>query len=142
MLREEIREESDPRWRAILEARWRDRLEELTELSLAYHSAEAHASGDLADKHARRLLRHAVAARQRLADTEEALGRLSAGSFGRCERCRAPIPLLLLAAAPENRYCEDCATAAATGIVAAGVRPGTDRATRLRPHRHTVAGRR
>ena len=28
-----------PRWRAILEARWRDRLQEVTELSLAYHVA-------------------------------------------------------------------------------------------------------
>ena len=30
-----------PRWRALLEARWQDRLRELTELSLAYHVAVA-----------------------------------------------------------------------------------------------------
>jgi RNA polymerase-binding transcription factor DksA len=111
--------ESDPRWRAVLEARWRDRLEELTELSLAYHSAAADAPGDVTDKHARRLLRRAVAARRRLADTEEALGRLATRDFGRCERCQARLPVLLLAAAPESRYCAECA-AASTGV-AAGV---------------------
>ena len=38
-----------PYWRALLEARWRARLQEVTELSLAYHSAEAlapHGGGD------------------------------------------------------------------------------------------------
>jgi DnaK suppressor protein len=148
MLREGIHAESDPRWRAILEARWRDRLEELTELSLAYHGAAADASGHAADKHARRLLRNAIAARQRLADTEEALGRLAAGSFGRCERCRAPIPLLLLAAAPETRYCADCAAAAATGSAATGSaatgtrHPGTDHAKQAGAYRRSMAGRR
>ena len=63
---------SAPRWRAILEARWRIRLQEVTELSIAYHTA---ASGDIEDRQARRLLCRAVAARQRLADTEDALGR-------------------------------------------------------------------
>ena len=48
-----------PRWRAILEARWRIRLQEVTELSMAYHGA---ASGGAEDGDARRLLRRAVAA--------------------------------------------------------------------------------
>lgn len=30
-----------PRWRALLEARWQARLQEVTELSLAYHGAAA-----------------------------------------------------------------------------------------------------
>ena len=30
-----------PRWRALLEMRWRARLQEVTELALAYHEAEA-----------------------------------------------------------------------------------------------------
>jgi DnaK suppressor protein len=146
MLREEDRGESDPRWRAILEARWRDRLEELTELSLAYHSA-ADAAGNVADKHARQVLRRAVAARRRLADTEEALGRLTAGHFGRCEQCQARIPLLLLTAAPESRYCTDCAapttTPTTTGKVATGVpRPGAGGRTQVRADRHLAAGRR
>ena len=94
-----------PRWRAILEARWRIRLQEVTELSMAYHGA---ASGGTEDGDARRLLRRAVAARQRLADTEDALGRVAAGVFGRCEQCGAPITETLLVAAPEARYCAGC----------------------------------
>jgi RNA polymerase-binding transcription factor DksA len=71
------------------------------------------------DRQARRLLRRAVAARQRLADTEEALGRVATGAFGRCEQCGAAIPEVLLAAAPESRYCPRCAATAA-GTVATG----------------------
>jgi RNA polymerase-binding transcription factor DksA len=97
---------SAARWRAILEARWRNRLQEVTELSMAYHTV---ASDSIEDRQARRLLRRAVAARQRLADTEDALGRVAAGSFGRCEQCGAAIPEVLLAAAPESRYCPRCA---------------------------------
>ena len=110
-----MRAESGPRWRAILEERWRTRLQEVTELSVAYHTAAADAAGGAEGKSARRFLRRAVAARQRLADTEEALDRLVAGNFGRCEQCAAPVPVVLLAAAPEARYCPRCAAAAAGG---------------------------
>ena len=94
-----------PRWRAILEVRWRIRLQEVTELSMAYHGA---ASGGSENGDARRLLRRAVTARQRLADTEDALGRVSAGVFGRCEQCGAQITETLLVTAPETRYCARC----------------------------------
>jgi RNA polymerase-binding transcription factor DksA len=113
---------SGPRWRAILEARWRVRLQEVTELSLAYHAATA---DGLDDRSARRLLRRAVAARQRLADTEDALRRVAAGSFGRCEQCGAPVSAVLLATAPESRYCARCAAGAVAGAAAAGSRPVT-----------------
>lgn len=111
---------SSPRWRAILEARWRIRLQEVTELSVAYHATAADAPGGIEDRRARRLLGQAVAARRRLADTEDALDRLSAGGYGRCEQCSAPIHEALLAAAPECRYCARCATAAPADAVAAG----------------------
>jgi DnaK suppressor protein len=110
MLREEHVADG-PRWRAILEAQWRDELQEVTELSLAYHGAVGDAP-DSADKQARRLVRRTVAARQRLADTEDALDRLAAGKFGECEQCGESIPADLLFAAPESRYCPDCAVAA------------------------------
>jgi RNA polymerase-binding transcription factor DksA len=111
---------SGPRWRAILEVRWRIRLQEVTELSLAYHTATMDSSDGIEDRHARQLLRRTVRARQRLADTEDALGRLTSGSFGRCEQCGALIPRALLATAPESRYCARCEASTAMGSVMAG----------------------
>ena len=100
-----------PRWRALLEARWQDGVREVTELSLAYHAAAASAPGAGAgagQPETEALLRRAVAARRRLADVEEALGRLAVGSFGRCESCGSAIPAGLLATVPETRYCPRC----------------------------------
>ena len=101
-----------PQWRALLEARWQARLEELTELSLAYHAgAEAIVDGGAAGpgrQKAQLLLRRAVAARRKLEDVEEALGRLVAGRYGRCEQCESAIPAGLLALIPETRYCPRC----------------------------------
>jgi RNA polymerase-binding transcription factor DksA len=106
-----------PRWRALLEARWQVRLRELTELSLAYHvavaalpaSASAAAVSEAAaSPETQALLRRTVTARRKLADVEEALSRLAAGAFGRCEQCGAQIPDGLLATVPEIRYCARC----------------------------------
>jgi RNA polymerase-binding transcription factor DksA len=99
-----------PHWRALLESHWRARLQEVTELSLAYHPAAAAAPDRLGgDPRARRLLGRAVTARRKLADIEEALGRLAAGEYGHCEQCGLPIGSTLLAAVPEARYCSPCA---------------------------------
>ena len=104
-------ERTIPQWRALLEARWEARLRELTELSLAYHAADAEGSGDSSrQREAQGLLRRAVGARRKLADLEEALGRLTAGGFGACELCGSAIPSGLLAAIPETRYCPRCDT--------------------------------
>jgi RNA polymerase-binding transcription factor DksA len=89
-------------WRALLEARWRARLQEITELSLAYHD-------EAGQRETQRLLRRTVATRRKLANVEEALGRLAAGTFGYCEQCAAQIPAGLLAIIPETRYCARCA---------------------------------
>jgi hypothetical protein len=115
-----------PRWRALLEARWQVRLRELTELSLAYHVAVAAPlaaaspvpaspvpaspvpASPEGQPEAQTLLRQTVTARRKLADVEEALSRLAAGEFGRCEQCGAQIPDGLLATAPEIRYCARC----------------------------------
>jgi RNA polymerase-binding transcription factor DksA len=118
-----MREESGLHWRAILEARWRIRLQEVTELSVAYH-ATADAAGGVEDRRARRLLRLATEARQRLADTEDALGRLVAGGFGLCEQCAAPIPAARLTTAPESRYCVRCVAGAGDGASAPGTVAG------------------
>jgi RNA polymerase-binding transcription factor DksA len=100
-----------PRWRRLLEARWQRRLAAVISLSLAYHDASD--TGRLAGRPAdtpqlRRLMREAVAARRALSDTEEALARLSAGRYGRCEQCGAAIPAAELTAEPETRYCAQC----------------------------------
>jgi DnaK suppressor protein len=103
-----------PRWRALLEMRWRARLQEVTELALAYHEAEAAAGrggGEdrLQVQRLLRLLRRTVISRRALADTEEALARLSAGRYGWCESCAGAIPARRLAATPETHYCARCA---------------------------------
>ncbi len=117
-----------PRWRALLEARWQARVREVTELSLAYHVAAAAVpggtgDGDEAHPEIRTLLRRAVAARRKLADTEEALGRLAAGRFGSCEQCGAQIPAGLLDAAPETRYCPRCAASCFDAAGPGRIRP-------------------
>jgi RNA polymerase-binding transcription factor DksA len=89
-------------------------VQEVTELSLAYHEAAAAAADDRApasgpaERKVRKLLRRTVAARRALADTEEALGRLATGRYGLCESCTGAIPARLLAGAPEARYCPRC----------------------------------
>ena len=101
-----------PAWHSLLEERWQQRLSTLTELALAYHDA-AEGCGGLpagAAETARlqRLLREATAARRALGETENALARLSDGSFGRCEQCSRSIPATELLAEPETRYCAEC----------------------------------
>lgn len=108
-----------PHWRALLEARWRARLQEVTELSLAYAASTPEGTStpnpastpDGADgcAKAQSLLHRAVAARQRLADVEDALSRLAEGTFGRCEQCGLAIGQQLLNVMPEARYCPRCA---------------------------------
>lgn len=113
-----------PYWRAALEDRWRAALQEVTELSVAYHGAAADGpdgsgTGPGHDG-IRLLLLRTIAARRKLADVDDALGRLTAGTFGRCEQCGSPIGDGLLAAVPETRYCPRCATGAGPSPVPAG----------------------
>jgi RNA polymerase-binding transcription factor DksA len=104
-----------PGWRLLLEHRWRERLAAVTELSLAYHDAadrmpycgEDSISAQSRERH--RLMRRAVAARQALTDTQDALARLSAGRFGHCEQCAIMIDAARLGRNPEERYCAHCA---------------------------------
>ena len=110
-----------PYWRALLETRWRARLREVTELSLAYHAAAAAPGGrGGAGQEARQLLLRTIAVRRRLADVEDALARLAAGTFGRCEQCAAAIPAELLAVFPERRYCPRCLAVSAPAPTLAG----------------------
>lgn len=49
-------------------------------------------------------------ARQRLAQTDAAIARLAAGSYGRCERCGVSIGAARLAARPVTTTCITCAS--------------------------------
>jgi RNA polymerase-binding transcription factor DksA len=110
-------------WRGLLEKRWQARLAQVTELSVAFYQAGERSGAGMggdggaggasgadaaAGRELRRLQRRTVAARRALADTEEALGRLAAGSYGRCEQCAADIPARWLTSRPEARYCPRC----------------------------------
>jgi DnaK suppressor protein len=105
-----------PRWRALLGARWQERLELVTEFSVAYHdareaAADAGSSRDecrAARRRASVALRRAVAERLALAEIEAALARLGAGRFGWCEQCGAAITAARLAEIPQARCCPAC----------------------------------
>ncbi|BCJ49769.1 molecular chaperone DnaK [Actinoplanes sp. NBRC 14428] len=55
-----------------------------------------------------------AAARQRIADTAQALRRMSEGTYGACAACHRPIPLGRLRATPCATHCVPCE--AATGV--------------------------
>jgi RNA polymerase-binding transcription factor DksA len=112
------------RRRAELEARWRETLERVTTLSVAYHDATASRLPGAAVPSAARaggapparqdgaeatqLARRVVAERQALAEIEAALDRIALDQYGRCEQCHRPISARLLALRPEVRFCSDC----------------------------------
>jgi DnaK suppressor protein len=48
-------------------------------------------------------------AAERIAELDQALERLAAGDYGRCERCGEPIAAERLAARPATRFCIACA---------------------------------
>jgi RNA polymerase-binding transcription factor DksA len=115
--------------RADLEARWREALERVTTLSVAYHDAAAGRlpgppgqsavqAGDAAsppqgDTEASQLARRVTVERLALADIEAALDRIALGRYGRCEQCHRPMSAGLLAAQPETRFCSTCSRLAA-----------------------------
>jgi|SRR5450432_1433279 len=105
-----------PRWRALLGLRWQERLERVTELSLAYYAGRE-AAADLGSgrdarvaalRRASDALNRSVTERLALAEIEAALGRLAAGRFGWCQQCGAAITTERLAEIPQARYCPAC----------------------------------
>ncbi len=104
-----------PRWRDRLEQMWRLQVEEIIELSLAYHeAASAPVAGhrpdpaSLAGRRTRRLLIRAAFAHHALAEIEAAMSRIDTGGYGSCGHCRLPVPAGVLHACPQARYCPDC----------------------------------
>lgn len=104
-----------PRWRDRLERLWRWQVEEIIELSLAYHeAASADRDGDrrgLATAGSRRLQRtlaRTASAHHALTEIEAALARIDAGSYGICEQCGGRLRADWLEAGPQLRYCQRC----------------------------------
>jgi DnaK suppressor protein len=105
-----------PRWRDRLEQMWRLQVEEIIELSLAYHEAASAPvarhrpdPASLADRRRGRwLLTRAAFAHHALAEIEAAMGRIDTGGYGICGHCRLPLPAGVLHACPQARYCPDC----------------------------------
>jgi RNA polymerase-binding transcription factor DksA len=95
-----------PAYRAQLEHQWRAQVAEITRLSLdALDRADSYGSRP-EDLHVAAQL--IAAARQQLADTEDALRRLDAGRYGRCVNCTRTIPAERLEVLPAARYCVPC----------------------------------
>ena len=104
-----------PRWRDRLERLWRRQVEEIIELSLAYH--EAASAGDAAgrqepagarSRRLQRALARTASAHHALAEIEAALARIDAASYGICEQCGERLRADWLAASPQLRYCRRC----------------------------------
>jgi RNA polymerase-binding transcription factor DksA len=130
-------------WRGLLDSRWQAEVRRVTELSLEFCDAAEHMRefarpaarepGELrlAAGLLRRAEGRAVAARRSLADIEDAMGRLAAGRFGRCEQCGTDMPARWLTRLPEARYCPRCSPAAVA--TARLPRPRADRPALARP---------
>ncbi|MEQ4301027.1 TraR/DksA family transcriptional regulator [Plantactinospora sp. B6F1] len=85
-----------------LERQFREHTDQLTELTV--YSRQPDRGGHDPDT-LRRLIE---AAQQGVADTAQALRRMSEGSYGTCEGCGAEIPVARLEILPWARYCVPC----------------------------------
>ncbi|UQU64633.1 TraR/DksA C4-type zinc finger protein [Couchioplanes caeruleus] len=88
--------------RAMLEEQFVVQTNRLTELTI-YGRLPGHGGYD---PHMLDLL--AAAARRSIADTAQALRRMSEGTYGHCANCRRPIPLGRLRSVPQATHCTRC----------------------------------
>jgi len=91
--------------------RLQDRLAELrsgTDASLAFDDGFADSSQVTAERSEIEAL--TVTLGETLDEIEEALRKLDAGTYGRCEACGGPIAPARLEAMPAARYCISCAS--------------------------------
>lgn len=70
------------------------------------NALESESDGTIDDRELARVA--AERAGDAIEEIEAALGRLAAGTYGRCESCDRPIPFERLEAIPEARYCVGC----------------------------------
>src|SRR5687768_5772469 len=87
---------------AMLEQQFEQVTDELTMLTL--HATTPERIGF--DQHG--IATQIASVRQKLAETTQALQRVVRGTYGRCERCEAEIPLERLEIRPHARHCVPC----------------------------------
>src|SRR5437764_8108016 len=104
-----------PRWRDRLERLWRRQVEEIIELSLAYHDAASASRADdrpgraaARSRRLQRTLARTASAHHALAEIEAALARIDGASYGICEQCGGRLLADWLEASPQLRYCPRC----------------------------------
>jgi len=95
-----------PAYRGLLEDEWRNQVAEITRLALGALDGPDGDGPWTEDLHVAAEL--IAAARQRLEETEAALHRIDAGSYGRCVNCGHGITAQRLEVLPAARYCVRC----------------------------------
>jgi len=90
--------------RRLLEARWREQVADLTEMSIAVHDLPDEIGRD----RQRRVLLELAGVHQRLRGLKDGLARLADDRFGRCEACGRLMPYEHLEAEPAARHCTRC----------------------------------
>ena len=104
------------RWRTVLERQWHNGVAEVTRLSIDLWDGYAvdptvnRASSEARFDELQVTSQLLAAEHCELRETDAALARLTAGTFGRCERCRSAIPVVRLEAIPQTRWCVGCSS--------------------------------
>jgi DnaK suppressor protein len=99
-------------YRASLEELWRQKVDQIVVLSIAYHDdlpsdSAADSAPSLPATNAR-LISRMLQAHEDLALIEDAIDRIKAGTYGICGSCEQPIAAGWLTAMPYARDCPDC----------------------------------
>src|SRR5260221_2607911 len=99
-------------YRATLEELWRQKVDQIVMLSMAYHDevppgSVADSSCQLAGREAR-LMRRVLRAHEDLALIEDAIDRIKAGAYGICGSCEQAICADWLGRSPYVRDCPAC----------------------------------
>ena len=98
-------------WRLALDRAWQRKMDEVIALSKAccgLTSDDDSRPADLGVRVSRRLQARTALAYDGLADIEDAIARIDAGTYGMCAGCDQAMCDEWLATRPERRYCPDC----------------------------------
>jgi RNA polymerase-binding transcription factor DksA len=113
-------------YRAALEELWRQKVDQIVVLSMAYHDdLPAETVHALTSRQARNdtvLMDRVMRAHEDLALIEDAIDRIKAGTYGICGRCGQPICADWLNAMPYVTDCTACSLSQASRLPAAETR--------------------